>query len=102
MTDPRDLLRRTRFHRPQPSPLAGVDDMLTIGFHHDDTIGFGAGTDNPVRLAARLRDLFAALVEHDAIVQEASGIHGAAYHLIGEPLVYLDDEDAREGGGSPN
>lgn len=92
-TDPRELLRSMNFYRPQPSPVDTIEDMLSIGFRHDGSITVGAGTDSPVRLAQRLRELFAALVEHPEIVEEAAGIHGAAFHLIGEPLRRLDNDE---------
>jgi len=44
-----------------------------------------------VRLAQFLRDLLAGLVEHPAIIEEAAGIRGAAFHLTGEPLHRVPD-----------
>lgn len=87
-------LRSMVFHKPKPSPLPNIEDMLTIGFTYDGRITVGAGTDSPVRLAQRLRDLVRVLDAHPAILEEAAGVRGAAYHLAGEPLQWLDDEDA--------
>jgi hypothetical protein len=89
----RALRERLTFYDVQPSPLDGFEDVFTIGFRTDGTIAFGAGTDAPVRCAARLRDLLALLVAEPSIIEEAVGILGATYHLTGEPLRRLPADD---------
>ena len=91
MSDARELLARMVFCDLKPSPRADTSDMLTIAFRHDGMIVIAAGTDEPVRLAQFLRDLLAGLVEHPAIIEEAAGIRGAAFHLTGEPLHRVPD-----------
>jgi hypothetical protein len=95
--DARDLLRRLTFRGPALcDPHA--EDMLVIAFERDGRIAIAAGTDAPVRLAERLREIVEALFLYDGIREEAAGIRGAASHLTDEPLRRVEDvfDDVRE------
>jgi hypothetical protein len=88
----RDLVTQClQFYRVRPCPRDDFEDMLTIAFRDDGKIAFGSGTDSPVRLAARLRDLVAILNAEPSIVEEAAGIHGAVFALTGETPRRLQD-----------
>lgn len=96
MADARELLRRVRFLGPEPSPhpdAPWAEHMLIVGFEADDRIALSACTNAPVDLAQKLRSLLAVLIEYPSIIEEAAGIRGAAFHLAGEPLRRLDDDE---------
>jgi hypothetical protein len=89
-TPAREFLERVWFVTAPPSPLTDAEDMLTIAWREDGLIVLASATDNPVRLAARLRELVAVLSEYPDITEEAAGVSGAAFRLTGTPLRRFD------------